>query len=219
MQFIDSTHDSLPYEDALVRAEAALSIAGIISRVSDERPVKSLLRGREDDIYWALTVTSSGGMFVNDDSLYIPQIVRYVRYGGFPVPSVDFIEKLIENKDRTYKSDRTCLFLTLAFGTDPSEPKRLGEILLSNPNIMNFYGINDLVEDGIVGLHDLSDTINSKNRYANPLKQRMTLMGDDALQLLEDSFIRFYTTAWEPELIKGLFADIREAKLQNSAVL
>lgn len=203
LALIDSEHKELQYEDAVARAEAALTLTKTAGRD---------LSGREDDIYWALALVpmdyESGFGILNGE--YTPKIVGFVRDGHIAPPSMPMIEALVDDKRRAYKSDRTCLFLRLAFGTDPSEPKRLGEILLSHPNIMNFYGISDIIEDGITTANDLLDEDGDR------LKQRMALLDDDALNFLEKSFNRFYTTKWEPDLIEHLFSDLRKKQANTS---
>lgn len=190
-------------DDASLRAEVVLSLLDVASKSRNYiRSEKINLSGMEDDIYWALAMANPESRIYDTDPDYPPRAIGYVREGIIAPPSTEFIEKLVEDKNRVYTADRMCFFLTLAFGTDPSEPEKLGEVLLDNPNILLFYGIANIVSDGIVTRDELEDKSNSR------LLQRMTHMSDDAVKSAVSSFVKFYSEEWEPNVLARLFPDI-----------
>ena len=225
MEIVESEHDSLSLEDARIRAEVAMMLVEVADKDRIPRAQwggnnwreKPVLRDKESSIYLALVSAPS----LNDASGgYIAKMSKFIQNRTIAPPSLSMIKKLLlTDKVIRKKETQICLFLILAFGTDESEVKQIGDIIRSKGIGLMLFSISDLINSGITTEKSLSTgpyVGNGNIYFYDPLKRRMTFLDDDILDYIEGSFREHARSRVELDLITVLFADIMEAKKNRS---
>lgn len=177
---------------AEVRSEAVQSLFATTGHKQIGNVAKELLRGKEDEAYYALAT---------DGAFEMPKVVKYVKSGLIAPPTLDVVERIVADKSRGYKSDRVCLFMHIAFGTEEIDAKRISDILVKNtppkkegdteepfPQLLMFYALSDMNEDGIIDT-DIDEETGA--RKWGPFLERVAYLDEKTRATMLRAFDKF----------------------------